>query len=104
MYFPPTSRYFSVETAAYRAADGTDVRYLRRRFLPPMDRLALLQQHLVTEGERLDNITAHYLGDPQQFWRICDANPVLRPEELETVGRRIDITLPEGIPGAAGDD
>ena len=50
---------------------------------------------------RLDNLAAEYLGDPEQFWRICDANGVLRPDELtDTIGRRIRITLPDGIPGA----
>ena len=61
---------------------------------------ALLLEHTVTEGDRLDNIAARYLGDPEQFWRICDANGVMRPDELtETVGRRLRITMPEGIPG-----
>ena len=52
-----------------------------------------LQEYLVTEGDRLDNITAKYLGDPEAFWRVCDANPIQRPEELEEIGRRIRITL-----------
>lgn len=99
MSFQPTSRYYSIETATYETADGSLVRYLRRRFLPPLDRFTPIQEHLVTEGDRLDNITARYLGDPEQFWRICDANPILRPEELEELERRIRITLPEGIPG-----
>ena len=52
------------------------------------------------EGERLDIIAAQHLGDPEQFWRLCDANGAMRPDELtETVGRRLRITLPEGIPG-----
>jgi hypothetical protein len=47
------------------------------------------------EGERLDNLTARYLGDPTQFWRVCDANEVFRPDELtETPGRTIDIAMP----------
>ena len=54
----------------------------------------------MTQGDRLDNITAQYLGDPEQFWRICDANDAMRPDELtETIGRRLRITLPEGMPG-----
>ena len=54
----------------------------------------------MAEGERMDTITAQYLGDPEQFWRVCDANGAVRPDELtETVGRRLRITLPEGIPG-----
>lgn len=99
MSFQPTSRYYSTETATYETPDGRLIRYLRRRFLPSLDRFTLIQEYLVTEGDRLDNITARYLGDPEAFWRVCDANPIQRPEELEEIGRRIRITLPEGIPG-----
>lgn len=99
MIFQPTSRYYLVETATCDIAEERTVRYLRRRFLPPLDRFTTVQEHLVKEGDRLDNITARCLGDPEQFWRVCDANPILHPEELEEVGRRIRITLPEGIPG-----
>ena len=74
--------------------------YVRRRFCPPPERFALLHEHTVTQGERLDNITARYLGDPEQFWRICDANAAMRPDELtETVCNKLRIALPEGIPG-----
>jgi hypothetical protein len=74
--------------------------HLRRRFIPPPDRFHLLQVYTVTEGERYDILAAQFLGDPEQFWRLCDANGVLRPEELtETPGARIRITLPEGVPG-----
>ncbi len=98
--FSPTSRYYTIDTATWLTADRRVIIYLRRRFLPPLDRFALLQEHVVTQGERLDNITAAYLGDPEQFWRLCDANGAMRPDELtETVGRRLRITLPEGIPG-----
>jgi hypothetical protein len=98
--FPPTSRYHGVDTATLETADGKTAIYIRRRFLPPPENFALLQEHVVTQGERLDNITAQYLGDPEQFWRVCDANAAMRPDELtETIGRRLRITLPEGIPG-----
>ncbi len=98
--FPMNSRYLGIETATLETAAGKTVLYLRRRFVPQPYRFALLQEHVVTQGERLDNITARYLGDPEQFWRVCDANGAMRPEELtETIGRRLRITLPEGIPG-----
>jgi len=98
--FPPTSRYHGLETATMEDASGKTIVYVRLRFLPSPDRFALLQEHVVTQGERLDNITAQYLSDPEQFWRICDANSAMRPEELtETIGRRLRITLPEGVPG-----
>ena len=79
-------------------ANGRTTVYVRRRFVPPPESFALLQEHTVTEGDRLDNITARYLGDPEQFWRLCDANGVLRPDELtNAVGRKVRITLPAGI-------
>ena len=99
--FPPTSRYHGIDTATLEASDGRTIVYLRRRFVPPPERFTLLQEHTVTEGDRLDNLAAHYLGDPEQFWRLCDANAAMRPEELTaTIGRTLRITLPEGIPGA----
>lgn len=102
MLFPMNSRYQNVETAKLVRADGTEVAYLKRRFVPQPERFALLQEHVVVEGDRLDNITARYLGDPEQFWRVCDANRAMRPDELtQEIGRRLKITLPEGIPGAS---
>jgi hypothetical protein len=99
--FPPTSRYHGIETAILETVEGEKTIYIRRRFLPPPERFALLQEHVVTQGERLDTITALYLGDPEQFWRLCDANAAMQPEELEEVNRRLRITLPEGVPGVS---
>lgn len=98
--FPPTSRYYGIETVTLETIEGKTVMYLKRRFVPSPDRFALLQEHVVVQGDRLDNITARYLSDPEQFWRICDANNAMRPDELtDTIGWRLRITLPEGIPG-----
>lgn len=101
MTFPLTSRYFGIETATIDARDGKTYAYLRRRFVPQPERFSTLLEHVVVQGDRVDNITARYLGDPLQFWRVCDANRAMRPEELtEVLGRRLRITLPEGIAGA----
>ena len=98
-HFSPESRYHDVETAQLTRPDGTNIAYLRRRFVPPPERFALLLEHTVVEGDRLDNLAAKYLGDPEQFWRLCDANGAINPDELtETVGSKVRITLPEGIP------
>jgi hypothetical protein len=98
--FPPNSRYHGVELATLERADGTVVTYLRRRFVPPPERFALLQEHRVEAGERPDTLAAIYLGDPEQFWRLCDANATLKPRELTAhAGDVVRITLPEGIPG-----
>jgi hypothetical protein len=100
--YPANSRYSGIDTSTITVADGTEIAYLQRRFVPSSDQLQLLQQHYVTEGERLDNITAQYFSDPELFWRICDANNAMRPDELtETVGRQLRITLPQGIGGAS---
>ena len=101
--FPPTSRYAALATAVYKAPDGTEIVYLSRRIVPQPDSFALLHFHVVAQSERLDNIAAAELGDPEQYWRICDANRAIRPAELtERPGRALRITLPEGIPGNPG--
>jgi hypothetical protein len=100
--FPPTSRYAGLVVATMQDDAGNDIVYLARRFVPQPERFALLQLHTVTQGERLDNITARYLDDPQQFWRVCDANRAMRPDEMtETIGRKLRITLPLGFAGVA---
>jgi hypothetical protein len=81
-----------------READGQQrpVQYLRRRFLPPASDGGTLALHTVVQGDRLDNVTAQYLGDPTQFWRVCDANNVLRPDDLTAEpGERIRIGVPK---------
>ncbi len=99
--FPMTSRYYRIETTTIKTADGKTIACLKRRSVPPPDRFDLLQEHTVVEGDRMDNVTAHYLGDPEQFWRICDANNAMWPNDLlAEIGQKLRITLPEGIPGA----
>jgi hypothetical protein len=100
--FPANSRYHKTPLASLTMADGTEVAYLKRRFVPPPENFALLQEHTVTEDERLDQIAAKYLNDPEQFWKLCDANGAIKPNELlQPIGRTIRITLPENIPGAS---
>lgn len=101
--FPPTSRYHGMATATLTLASGESVVYLRRRFVPPPEELALLQAHDVAQGDRLDNLAARYLGDAELFWRLADANRALHPDELtRVIGRRLRIALPQGIPGVGG--
>lgn len=97
--FESASRYDEVETVAMTVDGGLGgprvVSYKRRRFVPPGGAMTTLAEHTVAQGDRLDNLAARYVGDPEQFWRICDANDVLRPEELtEEVGRVVRIGLP----------
>jgi len=95
-----TSRYFRTEQATFETPDGGSIKYLRRRFLPQPESLSLLHEHSVVEGDRLDVIAARELGDPPLAWRIADANLAVHPDELTAeAGRKLRITLPEGIPG-----
>jgi hypothetical protein len=97
--FGPTSRYAGIEIARIEIG-GETYAYVRRRFVPLPERLAVVGEHVVVQGERLDHIAARFIGDPLLFWRICDGNRAMRPEELtETIGRRLAITLPQGVPG-----
>jgi nucleoid-associated protein YgaU len=98
--FDSASRYakLPVGSLSVIGADGTatELRYVRRRFVPSSAGMTTLAEHTVVQGDRLDNITARYLGDPTLFWRICDANDVMRPAELtDNAGRSVRVALPE---------
>lgn len=95
--FDSTSRYSGLGTGTLTVPDEDDVtreiRYVRRRIIPPAENTTTLVEHTVAQGERLDQITARYAGDPTQFWRVCDVNNVFEPEELEETGRAIEIAV-----------
>jgi len=100
--FEPTSRYYGKQLTRSVTVDGETVIHTTRRFIPPPEKFSLLQYHFVESGDRLDNLAHQYLGDSQQFWKICDANGVDKPDELvATVGDSVRITLPEDVPGAS---
>jgi hypothetical protein len=101
MVFAANSRYLNIPTAKLTRADGSEVVYLRRRFVPPPEAMYRVREHVVVERDRIDNIAARHLSDPEQYWRVCDANRAMRPAALtEVIGRRLRITMPEGVPGA----
>lgn len=92
----PSSRYAGLPLARHTLPDGREVAYVRRRFVPPASSLPLLAEVSVTEGDRLDLLAARTLGDPEQFWRIADANEAVDPFALVDVpGRVLRIPLPQ---------
>lgn len=94
--FEANSRYVAVEVSEYEMPDGRKLAYLKRRFLPQGNSLPTLVDATVTEGDRLDLITARTIGDPEQFWRVCDANDALNPFDLtKTPGRVLKVPVPE---------
>ena len=101
--YPSNSRYYGQPTLTLSLPDGAAVSYLSQRYAPQPSQFALLKNYSVVQGDRLDNLAATFFNDPQQYWRICDANNAIRPAALtETVGAQLRITLPLGVPGGIG--
>jgi hypothetical protein len=99
---PPNSRYVGLPTRTFTGPDGQTLVYFARRLVPQANRFSVIQQHTMAPGERLDQVAASTFGDPLLSWRLADANNALDPAELETRGRVILITLPEGVPVNGG--
>jgi hypothetical protein len=88
---PVTSRYYGLPTATLTLADGRTVVYLTRRFVPAPIPDAVVYEYPLTPADRLDLIAYRFLGDPEQSWRLADANTAMNPADL--------IPLPaDGLP------
>ncbi len=86
----------------FTRADGVQVAYLQRRIIPQPDIYTSLQNYVVVDGDRLDNLSAKYLGDPLLYWMIVTLTVRCDPDELTAqVGRTIQIPLASGIPSGA---
>jgi nucleoid-associated protein YgaU len=94
--FDPKSRYANLK-AETLTVDGSQVVYVGRRFLPQPDSIGSVQQVSVAVGDRMDLISARTIGDPELFWRICDANYVMYPlEQTSQPGTVLRIPAPGG--------
>jgi nucleoid-associated protein YgaU len=88
------SRYEAIANAELITADDRVIRYKRVRFIPETRGVI---PHIIAQGDRLDLISYKVYRDPEQFWRICDANRALRPDELlARPGRHLLIPIPLG--------
>ncbi len=94
--FSSTSRYARIPTASLTDSSGREIAYIRRRFLPRSEDLPLLLLVTVTQGDRLDLIASRSLGDPEQFWRVCDASDAMNPVDLTVpIGRTVRVPIPQ---------
>jgi hypothetical protein len=94
--FDAASRYAGIEIVQTTDAAGRRIAHVRRRFLPQGDAMPLLVEVRVEQGDRLDLITARTLGDPEHFWRVCDANNAMNPIELAAeIGRLLRVPVPQ---------
>lgn len=104
--FDPQSRYAKVPTAslAVTGADGKTrtVTYVRRRPMPVPHQGIVAATHFIVSGDRPDRLAGRYLADPQQYWRLCDAEGVIQADEIaQPLGHRLDIRLPDPTGGLA---
>lgn len=88
--FAKGSRYETVPDVVFVDPSGREIAYKRLRLTPST---TALQVHTVRREERLDLIAFQYYTDPEQYWRLCDGNAAMRPEDLEVVGRRLNVPL-----------
>ena len=101
--FAGNSRYLGVEVRKM-TVEGREVSCLARRFVPGPEKYSTLGIVAIEAGDRPDLLAYRTIGDPEQYWKIADANAVLHPMELtEVVGRRVRLTLPEGMPSMEND-
>lgn len=50
--------------------------------VPPVPDQQPLGRHLMKQGQRLDHLSGQYLDDPAGYWRICEINGTMLPEQL----------------------
>lgn len=94
--FEHTSRYYTIETVTHTTPDGRTIAHKRRRFLPQGEEMQTLVEVTVAEGDRLDMITARTIGNPEQFWCVCDANDCMNPVDLTAKpGASVRVPLPK---------
>lgn len=94
--FDSKSRYDCLETATYETVKGKLIAFKRRRFLPKGTSVQLLTMTKVEQSDRLDLIANRTIGDPEQFWRVCDANDAMDPVELVSEpGRQLKVPVPQ---------
>jgi len=97
-----TSCYYGAAIRQITLPDGTPVAFLARRILPQPTIYLSVQNYVVAENDRIDNLAARFLGDPLLYWMICDANGVTDPDELTVqAGRSILIPLASAVPAGA---
>ena len=70
--FSRLSRYRRVPDIAVPDADG---RVLAAKDIRPLPDVTGTFRHTVGSGDRLDQLSYTYYGEPLQYWHICDANP-----------------------------
>jgi len=77
--FDKKSRYYNLKP--YQVTDNRGRKVVVFP-VPDVPRQSLLGRHLVKQGQRIDHLAYKYLDEPAGFWRICEVNNVMLPEQL----------------------
>jgi len=89
--FSKASRYYELPDRVV-TIDGREVTYKSRRFIPRNAGYGGVTA--VAQSERLDLVAFRVLRQPEQFWRLCDANPEMCPFDLVEPSGHV-LRLPE---------
>jgi len=77
--FDPDSRYSKLQPLTVTGPNGNPVQIAPIRFIAPGDPIISRQ---IRQGDRPDLLAYEFYKEPPLFWRIADANEVMRPGEL----------------------
>ena len=93
--FDPDSRYASQPQTVDVDDQGRPRPYVTLREVPqPVRPRPEDAYHVVVASDRLDRVAWQALGEPNLFWRLCDADGALHPDDLLAVeGRRLVVPL-----------
>ncbi len=93
--FPPNSRYYSARIRQRVTADGAVETFVGRRIIPATSRYRPLDHYRTPTNDRIDRVANRFYGDPEQYWRICDANGDVDPARAAAPeGRLLLIPMP----------
>lgn len=87
------SRYEKVDTNTITDSTQQKIVYKKIRFIPETDGVV---GYIVKQGDRLDLIANRSYRDAQRFWRICDANLAMWPDDLLLVNQTLELPPSEG--------
>jgi len=77
--FDRDSRYSKLKPITVNGPNGTPVRIVPIRFIAAATPVIARR---IKQGDRPDLLAYEFFKEPQLFWRIADANEVMRPSEL----------------------
>lgn len=88
-FFDNKSRY--KDQPVYQITDGRG-RQVTVVMPPPPPEQTVRGYHVRRQGQRLDHLAYQYLRDPAGFWRICEMNAAILPEQLSDAD---EVAIPE---------